>query len=296
VPEGERIVLRLLNRESALLPLADLGMPGDVLRAFRGALAAQQGVVLLTGPTGSGKTTTLYAALRELDTAHTNVLTIEDPVEYQLPAVGQIQVRPKIGLTFAQGLRHILRQDPDVILVGETRDIETAEIMIRASLTGHLVFTTLHTSDALGAVLRLLDMGIEPYLLSASLNASVAQRLVRRLCPACRRPSVFTAEERRILGASADALPDGALWRAEGCDACLGGYLGRTGVYELVPVTEGLREAVRSGAPVSALREAAREAGARTLWDGAMDLVAGGMTTLDEVLRTVGTGSPGAHV
>jgi type II secretory ATPase GspE/PulE/Tfp pilus assembly ATPase PilB-like protein len=183
VAEGERIVLRLLHRESTRYTLNELGMSPAMLELFRGILREPHGIVLVTGPTGSGKTTTLYAALRELDTAHLNVLTIEDPIEYQLPNIGQMQVHPKIGLTFARGLRHILRQDPDVVLVGETRDLETAEIVVRASLTGHLVFTTLHTNDAVGAVTRMVDMGIPPYLLASAARAVLAQRLVRRLCP-----------------------------------------------------------------------------------------------------------------
>jgi type II secretory ATPase GspE/PulE/Tfp pilus assembly ATPase PilB-like protein len=187
VAEGERVVLRLLDRESALLPLSSLGMSDEVLSGFRSLLAMPHGMIVVSGPTGSGKTTTLYASLRELDSAHRNILTIEDPVEYQLPDIGQIQVKPKIGLTFAAGLRHMLRQDPDIVLVGETRDIETAEIAVRASLTGHLVFTTLHTNDAAGSVLRMVDMGVEPYLLASCLRGVLAQRLVRRLCPACRR-------------------------------------------------------------------------------------------------------------
>ncbi|MBP5787580.1 MAG: Flp pilus assembly complex ATPase component TadA, partial [Kiritimatiellae bacterium] len=187
VAEGERIVLRLLHREATRYSLTGLGMGEELLGRFREVLTAPHGIVLVTGPTGSGKTTTLYAALRELDTAHRNVMTIEDPVEYQLEGIGQMQVHPQIGLTFSSGLRHILRQDPDVILVGETRDLETAEIVVRASLTGHLVFTTLHTNDAVGAVSRLTDMGVPPYLLAAAARAVLAQRLVRKVCPKCGR-------------------------------------------------------------------------------------------------------------
>ena len=183
VAEGERVVLRLLNKEATLLPLSELGMSLQIMNQMRNLVKrGAQGVVLLTGPTGSGKTTTLYALLQELDTQHLNVMTIEDPIEYQLSNIGQIQVKPKIGLTFANGLRHILRQDPDVVLVGEIRDAETAEIAVRASLTGHLVFSTLHTNDAVSAITRCMDMGVEPYLLSPSIRACMAQRLVRRLC------------------------------------------------------------------------------------------------------------------
>ena len=216
VAEGERVVLRLLNRSAALLPLTELGMESKTLERFRRVLREPHGVVLVTGPTGSGKTTMLYAALRELDTQRLNVMTIEDPIEYQLPNIGQIQVKPKIGLTFAAGLRHILRQDPDVILVGETRDLETAEILVRASLTGHLVFSTLHTNDAVGAVIRLADMGIEPYLLASAFQAALAQRLVRCLCPACRELVPLESEERAVLGPWAGQLAQG-VWRARGC-------------------------------------------------------------------------------
>jgi general secretion pathway protein E len=283
------VVLRLLDRDAALLPLSDLGMPNDILASFRKLLGGQQGVILITGPTGSGKTTTLYAALQELDTEHTNVLTVEDPIEYQLPHIGQIQVKPKIGLTFAHGLRHILRQDPDVILVGETRDLETAEIMIRASLTGHLVFTTLHTNDAVSAVVRLADMGIEPYLLSASLRGALAQRLVRKLCPACRRPGRLTDEERGALGSLANQLDAASIWEAEGCDACLGGYRGRTGLYELMVVTEDVRAAIRGGMALDAVREMAAGAGMKSLLQSGVDAVARGQTSVTEVLRAVGT-------
>jgi general secretion pathway protein E len=263
-------------------------MPGEMVDSFRSLLSVQQGVVLITGPTGSGKTTTLYAALQELDTAHTNVMTIEDPIEYQLPEIGQIQVKPKIGLTFAHGLRHILRQDPDVILVGETRDLETAEVLIRSSLTGHLVFTTLHTNDAASAVVRLADMGVEPYLLSASLCASLAQRLVRTLCPKCRQPAVLSDHDRKLLGPYASRLEGASLWEPGGCDDCLNGYRGRTGVYELMMVTRELRDAVRSHADVSTLHRMACESGMRCLFDAGIDAVRAGQTSVSEVLRSVG--------
>lgn len=288
VPGGERVVLRLLNQESALLPLTDLGMPTNILTQFQDLLNTQQGIVLITGPTGSGKTTTLYAALQELNTDHINVLTVEDPIEYQLPNIGQIQVKPKIGLTFAHGLRHILRQDPDVILVGETRDLDTAEIVIRASLTGHLVFTTLHTNDAAAAVVRLKDMGIEPYLLAASLRGCLAQRLIRRLCPECKNPVPLTDEEQRLLGTRATSLEGLTLYQSKGCAACLGGYKGRTGLYELMVVNDEIQSAVRSGADTHVLTELARQGGMRTLLDAGLDAVASGVTSVSEVLRCVG--------
>ncbi|MCX6996223.1 MAG: ATPase, T2SS/T4P/T4SS family [Kiritimatiellaeota bacterium] len=291
VAEGERVVLRLLNREAALLPLTALGMAGGVLERFRRLLREPHGVVLVTGPTGSGKTTTLYAALRELDTQHLNVMTIEDPIEYQIPGIGQIQVKPKIGLTFAEGLRHILRQDPDVMLVGETRDLETAEIIVRSALTGHLCFSTLHTNDALGAVVRLMDMGIEPYLLASSILGALAQRLVRCLCPECREPARLSAEERALLGPWAARLDDG-FWRVRGCPRCLEGYRGRTGIYELMTADAELLEAIRTRADLARLGQLARAAGMRSLWEDGLDKVRQGVTSLPELLRAAGHPDP----
>jgi general secretion pathway protein E len=262
-------------------------MEQRTLDRFRRVLREPHGVILVTGPTGSGKTTTLYAALRELDTQRLNVLTIEDPIEYQLPNIGQIQVKPKIGLTFAAGLRHILRQDPDVILVGETRDLETAEILVRASLTGHLVFSTLHTNDAVGAVMRLADMGVEPYLLAAAFQAALAQRLVRCLCPDCREPAALTSEERTQLGPWAAQL-SGGVWRARGCGQCLEGYRGRTGIYEFMTADVALLTAIRTGADLGQLQHLARAAGMRTLWEDGLEKVRQGLTTLTELLRAVG--------
>ena len=287
VAEGERVVLRLLNRSAALLPLTDLGMGHGALDRFRRVLCEPHGVILVTGPTGSGKTTTLYAALRELDTQRLNVMTIEDPIEYQIPSIGQIQVKPKIGLTFAAGLRHILRQDPDVILVGETRDLETAEILVRASLTGHLVFSTLHTNDAVGAVTRLADMGIEPYLLASAFQAALAQRLVRCLCAECREKVALTAEERALLGPWAAPLADG-IWRTRGCASCLEGYRGRTGIYEFMTATPALLDAIRDEADLGQLQKLARAGGMRTLWEDGLEKVRQGITSLTELLRTVG--------
>ncbi|MDR0994586.1 MAG: Flp pilus assembly complex ATPase component TadA [Verrucomicrobiota bacterium] len=288
VAEGERIVLRLLHRESTRYSLNDLGLSDRLLERFRAILREPHGIVLVTGPTGSGKTTTLYAALLELDTAHLNVLTIEDPIEYQLQNIGQIQVHPKIGLTFARGLRHILRQDPDVVLVGETRDLETAEIMVRASLTGHLVFTTLHTNDAVGAVTRLVDMGIPSYLLAAAVRAVLAQRLVRRLCPHCRKPAVLSGEDAALLGNS--RLVGRTVWEAhvEGCRHCLGGYKGRTGIHELLVVSPVVAEAVRADVPVMELRHLAAAEGFREMSEDGTDKILAGLTTVAEVLRSAG--------
>lgn len=289
VAEGERVVLRLLNRNAALLPLAGLGLSDAMLGSLESVLRESRGIFLVCGPTGSGKTTTLYAALQRLNKDRTNILTIEDPIEYQLPDIGQIQVKPKIGLTFAAGLRHILRQDPDTILVGEIRDLETAEIAIRASLTGHLVFSTLHTNDAPSAVIRLVDMGIEPFLLSASLRAIMAQRLVRRLCSAC--------QERVAAGEPAPALPPELasriagkpLWRARGCPACLEGFRGRTGLFELMMVDADMAEAIRTSSGDSRrIYDLARRHGMITLLDDGAAKLEQGLTSLSEVARTLG--------
>ena len=244
--DGERVVLRLLNREQAYLPLRSLGMSADVEQRFSELLSLPHGMVLVCGPTGAGKTTTLYSSLGSLDSSRRNVLTIEDPVEYRLPRIGQIQVKPKIGLTFSNGLRHILRQDPDVVLVGETRDRETADIAVQASLTGHLVFTTLHTNDAPSSILRLVDMGVERYLIASCLRGVMAQRLVRKLCTQCRRSVVWKASEadageRRF----APWLEGRQVFEAEGCDSCLEGYQGRCGLFELMVPDSAMRSMMR---------------------------------------------------
>jgi type II secretory ATPase GspE/PulE/Tfp pilus assembly ATPase PilB-like protein len=287
VAEGERVVLRLLNMSSTLLPLGDLGMPEPVRRRITEAAQFAHGMVLVTGPTGSGKTTTLYAALQSLDTAHLNVLTVEDPIEYQMADIGQIQVKPKIGLTFASGLRHILRQDPDVILVGEIRDRETAEIAVRAALTGHLVFSTLHTNDAASALIRLTDMGVEPFLVSSCVRLVLAQRLVRRLCPACRRAAPV---DEAVLGnmqpPMAEALRGRMLYYPVGCPSCTAGYRGRVGLYEAVTVPGGT--AGRTGFDLDALRRSA-EAEGTTMWADARTKLLDGVTSLDEVRRVMET-------
>ncbi len=266
---GERAVLRLLDKgDSSRYSLEALGMAGETLNAFKRLVAQPHGIVLVTGPTGSGKTTTLYAALGQIDTATTNVLTVEDPVEYELPGIGQTQVHPKIDLTFAKALRAILRQDPDVIMIGEIRDHETAQIAVQASLTGHLVLATLHTNDAPSAVTRLVDMGIEPFLLSSSLLGVLAQRLVRKLCPDCRR------------------LGEDGHWHPVGCPACgHTGYRGRTGVYELMTVTPAVQALVHARSAEAELAAAAREAGLRSMREDGERLVAEGQTALEELLR-----------
>ncbi len=290
VADGERVVLRLLNRDDTCRPLTTLGMEPALHDDFQHLLRTPNGMIVVSGPTGSGKTTTLYAALGEIDATRRNIMTIEDPVEYRLDRIGQIQVKPKIGLTFASGLRHILRQDPDVVLVGETRDSETAEIAVRASLTGHLVFTTLHTNDAPSAVMRLIDMGIQPYLLAASLRGVLGQRLVRTLCPHCRQPTSFdTAAAEVDLGEEWQAPLAGlALWRAVGCDRCLEGYSGRRGLFELMPCGPEVRQAIRQGGvAASDLRRVALAAGMRPLIDDAVIKLAAGLTDLPEVVAAL---------
>ena len=289
VAEGERVVLRLLDRNSSLMPLSQLGMSEATLGGFRKLLTLPYGLILVTGPTGSGKTTTLYAALRELDSKSLNVMTIEDPIEYQLPSIGQMQVKPKIDLTFAAGLRHILRQDPDVILVGETRDAETAETSVRCSLTGHLVFTTVHTNDAPSAVIRMVDMGVEPYLLAASLKAVLAQRLVRRLCERCRIQVEPVDDELNSIGNLAAKARGKKVWKAGSCPICLDGYLGRVGIYELMIADAALQETIRAGrCSLTELRAMAVADGMVSLLADGVDKAFAGQTSLGEVIHAVG--------
>ena len=293
---GERIVLRLLDKGRGNLGLEDAGFGPEILKVFRQLIAMPHGILLLTGPTGSGKTTTLYAALHELNGQERNILTVEDPVEYQLPGIGQMQVRPKIDLTFANCLKHILRQDPDIIMIGEIRDRETAEIAIQASLTGHLVLSTLHTNDSASAVTRLIDMGIEPYLISSTVIGVMAQRLLRVICPDCKKPQRLrkgapVMEELRRMGA---ANPD--LYRGEGCDKCLQtGYLGRTGIFELMVVDDEMKELITQQQGLHILRQAAIRKGMLTLREDGLRKALEGVTTLEEVYRvtqdTVYTGT-----
>ena len=279
---GERVVLRLLDRASALLDLPELGLAPAVASGLGRVLEQSHGIVLVTGPTGSGKTTTLYAALRRLATSERNIMTIEDPVEYQLRGIGQIQASPRIGLTFAAGLRAVLRQDPDVVLVGEIRDRETVEIAMQAALTGHLVFSTLHTNDACGAVTRLLDMAAEPFLISSSVLAVLAQRLIRRVCAACAITAPPTGEERRALG----TVPDVLRHAGPGCQACRGtGYRGRTGIHELLLFDDPVRALVMARADAAAVRRHATAAGMPTLRDDGFAKARAGVTTVAEVLR-----------
>ena len=281
---GEAVVLRLLDRSSALLGLEQLGMAGDARASFERILELPHGIILVTGPTGSGKTTTLYAALSRINDVARKIVTIEDPVEYQLRGINQIQVSAKAGLTFARGLRSILRHDPDVILVGEIRDRETADIAVQSSLTGHLVFSTLHTNDAPGALTRLVDMGIEPYLVASSLEAVLAQRLVRLICRACRRelPAAELENARREYGLSRLE----PLYCGQGCRECLGtGYWGRTGVFEFMPITEDVRGLILERASSGVIRREAQGHGMKSLREDGWRLVLEGRTTIAEVIR-----------
>ncbi len=281
---GEGVVMRLLMREMAIRGLNQLGMAEADSSEFRRLLDIPHGIVLVTGPTGSGKSTTLYASLSEINDAARKIITIEDPIEYHIKGINQIQVSEKTGLTFARGLRSILRHDPDVILVGEIRDTETARIAVQASLTGHLVFSTLHTNDAPGSPTRLIDMGVEPYLVSASLEGVMAQRLLRVLCPQCRAaddtPATRTFKERIGLSEAHE------VFRSAGCAACRQtGYFGRHAIFELMRLNEEIRERILTSRSVGAVRESAREAGMRTLAEDGWRLVVDGVTSVDEVLR-----------
>jgi general secretion pathway protein E len=284
---GERAVLRLLDKQSGRLELARLGMSAQTLAQVESLVRAPQGIVLVTGPTGSGKTTTLYAALDRVDTARYNVMTVEDPIEYDLGGISQTQVNARIGMSFARALRSILRQDPDVIMIGEIRDQETAQVAIQASLTGHLVLATLHTNDAAASVTRLLDMGVEPYLLASSLLGVVAQRLVRLACPECAQPVAVTPSdlERQDIDPAIVAKVS-SLVRAPGCAACNGsGYRGRSGIYEVLQMSDALRALIHARAPEAEVRAAARAAGMSTLREDGMRWVLGAATTFEEVLR-----------
>jgi general secretion pathway protein E len=322
--KGERIVLRLLDKEQVLLDLPALGFSHERLETMEGLIRRPNGIILVTGPTGSGKTTTLYACLNKINSAELNILTVEDPVEYELQGISQMHVQPKIGLTFASGLRSFLRQDPDVIMVGEIRDLETAEIAIHASLTGHLVFSTLHTNDAAGAITRLVEMRVQPFLISSSLLAVVAQRLVRRLCPRCRQPYIASDQDLRELevnptdyGPPAPLVPgrpppdsvrppgpdeeptalraqtpDGrvkpprpVLYKAVGCDACAStGYLGRTGIFELLVVDEAIRREILNNSDANRITRVACDRGMISLREDGRRQVFAGRTSLEEVL------------
>ncbi len=278
---GERVVLRLLDKNQARLNLKDLGMTESIRERFNTLIHRPHGIILVTGPTGSGKSTTLYAGLTDLNSKERNILTVEDPIEYNIEGIGQTQVNAKVDMTFARGLRAILRQDPDVVMIGEIRDLETAQIAVQASLTGHLVMSTLHTNTAVGAVTRLQDMGVETFLLSSSLLGVLAQRLVRTLCPHCREEHQADDAELAIMGQTQQTM----IYRAKGCESCnYSGYKGRTGIHELLEVDETVREMIHNGASETEIERQARTISNGIRGDGVSKILAG-ITTLEEVLR-----------
>jgi general secretion pathway protein E len=284
VLHGESVVMRILDKKSIVIDLNQLGFDDVTLDGLNYLIARPHGIVLVTGPTGSGKTTTLYGALDKINSPEKKIITVEDPVEYQLTGVNQIQVKQQIGLGFATALRHIVRQDPDIIMIGEIRDLETAEIAIQSALTGHLVFSTLHTNDAPSAVTRLLDMGVQTFLLSSTVRGILAQRLVRVICPLCKEvdPNAGTKEELRLL-----SIPDGAtLYRGTGCEHCAyTGYFGRTGLFELFLIDDTIRRLILEKADANEIRAAARKNGMRTLLEYGSKVVRDGLTTLSEIFR-----------
>jgi general secretion pathway protein E len=283
---GESVVMRILDRSSVLLTLEDLGLAGKKLHIFEGLILRPHGIILVTGPTGSGKTTSLYAGLERINSPDKKIITVEDPVEYQIQGINQIQVNPKVNLTFANGLRSILRQDPDVILVGEIRDRETADIAIHASLTGHLVFSTLHTNDSASAITRLIDMEIEPFLVASSLMAVIAQRLLRFLCNHCKEPYEPHDDELLKIGIRRCQLHDGVLYRAKGCDKCFNmGYSGRTGIFEMLMIDDDIRNLTLSQVDSTKIKRKAMEHGMTTLRMDGAEKVARGLTSVDEVMR-----------
>ena len=283
---GERVVMRLLDKTNVLLKVSDLGMPENRLKEFDALIRSAHGIMLVTGPTGSGKTTTLYAALSTINRSDINIITIEDPVEYQIEGIGQIQVNPKIELTFAKGLRSIVRQDPDVILVGEIRDLETAEIAIQSALTGHLVFSTLHTNDASSAVTRLIDMGIESFLVTSSVLAILAQRLVRTVCADCREEYTPDKESLQSIGIDPDMVEGRRFYRGKGCSSCLNtGYMGRTGIFELMMLDDRIKNLILKTSDANAIKRRAVEQGMITLRQDGAQKVLNGITTIEEIFR-----------
>lgn len=283
---GERVVLRLLNKTDMVYDLNSLGFDKNTFDRFNELIKKTHGIILVTGPTGSGKSTTLYSVLTRLNNPDVNILTVEDPIEYQIHGVGQMQIKPSINLTFASGLRAILRQDPDIVMIGEIRDVETAEIAIQSALTGHRVFSTLHTNDAASGVTRLLDMGVEPFLIASSVNAFLAQRLIRKICSSCResyKPSKALLNEFNLKSSK---LKNGKLYRGRGCDKCLGtGYSGRVGIYELLTVTKNIRQLVMENADASRIKDTALNEGMATLLEDGFNKAIQGVTTVEEVLR-----------
>lgn len=283
---GERVVIRLLDKSARLYTLGELGMDRRTLGRFKRLIGVEHGLILVTGPTGSGKSTTLYASLGEINSLERNIITLEDPIEYQLDGISQIQISEKRGMTFASGLRSVLRQDPDIVMVGEIRDRETAVMGIQSALTGHLVFSSLHTNDAASAVTRLLDLGIEPYLAASSLVGVLAQRLVRRVCERCAEPVEPGAEQLELMGFEPTAEQRGGLRKGRGCEACRGtGYRGRAGCFELLTVDDAVRKLVQHQATAAEIDQAAKRAGMHSLADDGLAKACAGVTTLDEVIR-----------
>lgn len=283
---GERLVLRILDTASVVLNLEDLGFDDQQLSLIKKITQLSHGIFLVTGPTGSGKTSTLYACLTSINTPDLNIITVENPVEIQLAGLGQIQVDEKVGLTFAEGLRSILRQDPDVIMVGEIRDKETAEIAIQASLTGHFVFSTIHTNDAASSITRLVDMGVEPFLISSSLVAAMAQRLVRRLCPSCKEAYMPTPQELKELNITPEKLKGRTIYRPKGCPACAKtGYKGRMAIYEIMPVDDTIRSMILKNTDAGTIKKAAASSGLATLREDGTKKILSGFTSIEEVLR-----------
>ena len=282
---GESVVMRILDNEGILVDLDLLGFFPETLHAFEQLITRPNGIILVTGPTGSGKTTTLYGALDNINSPDKKIITVEDPVEYQLKGINQIQVKPQIGLNFSNTLRHIVRQDPDIIMIGETRDLETAQIAIQAALTGHLVFSTLHTNDAPSAITRLHDMGVESFLLSSTIRGILAQRLVRAICPSCKEPDP-TAVPREH-----DSLNISKAYRGRGCEHCaFTGYRGRIGIFELIVVDDDMRSMILQKVDSSQIRELARRNGMKTLLEDGIEKIKAGTTTLNELLRVTQEG------
>jgi general secretion pathway protein E len=290
ITNGERLVLRLLNKSTSLLKLTDLGLNQNNLELVNKLIRIAHGIILVTGPTGSGKTTTLYAILSKLNSPDVNIITIEDPVEYQLKGVGQIQVNPKIDLTFAKGLRSIVRQDPDIILIGEMRDLETAEIGVQSALTGHLVFSTLHTNDSATAITRLVDLGVEPFLISSTVIAVIAQRLVRVLCEECKEPYHPDNETLNRLGITAGSAEPPVIYRSKGCPKCFNsGYRGRLGIYEIMVLSEHLQTLILKTHDSHQIKNEAIQKGMTTLYLDGIQKVISGITSIEEVLRVTQT-------
>ena len=279
---GEGVVIRILEKESIILEMSNLGMNPVIEEKFKNLISLPHGIIMVTGPTGSGKTTTLYCALNHINSSTNKIITIEDPVEYQLHGINQIQVKPEIGLTFAKGLRSIVRQDPDVIMIGEIRDLDTAEIAVQSSLTGHLVFSTLHTNDSVSAVIRMIDIGVERFLVSSSLRSVLAQRLVRRICPHCKKPRGMISE---YLGYKPNN-EDFELFKGEGCRQCSEtGYIGRVGLYEILIINDAISRGISQGVDLIDLRKIAEKQGFKTMYDDGLEKVRAGITTFAEVMR-----------